>query len=711
MRKIFVFGLAILFSFETFAGDKARWIWYPGDFEIWLHTVVGGRRQERAQPYPPFWRVDSPYGLVRFQKDYETAVPETVRIFADGRYIVRIDGDIAYDFDPQKFVLPAGKHSLQFLVENYKTFPSLLVEGETVKTDESWTVTNQNQVFYQAGTGDFSNPQLPPSAFSLEYQPIAGQVIQKNKNSVLVDFGKEIFGKVIVANTKGKGTLKLFYGETRQEALAETQAETYDFLPVDRSSAVADTTATRAFRYIYAVADPGVSFGEISALYEYLPVEYKGDFECSDTLLNRIYDVSTYTLHLTTREFHLDGIKRDRWIWSGDAYQSYLMNFYSFFDEEVNKRTLYALRGHDPVETHINTIVDYSFYWMIGIYDHFFYTGDTTFVQQIYPRMKTLMEFCLGRANQNGFVEGLPGDWVFIDWAPIEKSGEVSFEQLLLARSLEAVAQSATLTGDLGYAEKCSGLSEQIRKKIFNTFWSDEKSALLHSRKDGQLSESVTRYANMFAILFGYAADDKKEKIRDHVILNQDILPITTPYMKFYELAALCEIDEKEKAIGFVKDYWGGMLNLGVTTVWEAYDPTQSGDEHYEMYGRPFGKSLCHAWGANPVYLFGKYLLGVKPTSPGYRTYVVEPSLAGLEWIKGKVPTPDGTMELFMNKDIVRVKTAQGKGILRIKSKNQPKVEKGTVCTLAGENLYEIQLDVPLTEYLVRYKATDKSIK
>jgi hypothetical protein len=223
------------------------------------------------------------------------------------------------------------------------------------------------------------------------------------------------------------------------------------------------------------VADPGVSFGEISALYEYLPVEYKGDFECSDDLLNRIYDISTYTLHLNTREFHLDGIKRDRWVWSGDAYQSYLMNFYSFFDEEVNKRTLYALRGHDPVETHINTILDYSFYWMIGVYDHFYYTADTAFVKQIYPRMKTLMEFCLNRTNQNGLVEGLPGDWVFIDWAPIEKSGEVSFEQLLLARSLEAVAQSATLTGDLDYAEKCSGLSEQIKKKIFEIFWSDGK--------------------------------------------------------------------------------------------------------------------------------------------------------------------------------------------------------------------------------------------
>jgi hypothetical protein len=705
MKKIIILVLSLFVSFEIFAVDNARWIWYPGDFEVWLHTVVGGRRQERGQPYPPFWRVDSPYGLVVFQTKYEIMVPETVSIYADGRFQVQIDGTIVHNFDPQNFVLPAGKHSLRIMVENYLTFPSLLVEGETVKTNPNWEVTNQNKVNYKVASSIFSNPQLPPSTFSLEYKPISGQVIQQSENSVLIDFGKETFGKVVVPGVKGKGTLKLFYGETRQEALAETQAENYDFLPVDRSSAVAYTTETRAFRYIYAVPDPGVSFGEISALYEYLPVEYKGDFECSDDLLNRIYDISTYTLHLNTREFHLDGIKRDRWVWSGDAYQSYLMNFYSFFDEEVNKRTLYALRGHDPVETHINTILDYSFYWMIGVYDHFYYTADTAFVKQIYPRMKTLMEFCLNRTNQNGLVEGLPGDWVFIDWAPIEKSGEVSFEQLLLARSLEAVAQSATLTGDLDYAEKCSGLSEQIKKKIFEIFWSDGKNALLHNRKDGMLSESVTRYANMFAILFDYVANEKKQKIRDHEIMNQEVLPITTPYMKFYELAALCEIGEKEKAIGFVKDYWGGMLSLGATTIWEAYDPTQSGDEHYEMYGRPFGKSLCHAWGANPVYLFGKYLLGVKPTSPGYKTWLSEPSLAGLEWINGKVPTPGGIIEIFMDWKNVRIQSAEGKGILRLKSKNQPKVEKGVVCTDVGNHLFEIQLDEPGKEYTVRYQS------
>ncbi len=703
MKTTLISFLLFFSTLTAFSQDKAEWIWYPGDFEVWLQREVGGRRQERGQPYPPFWRIDSPYGLINFDKAFDIPEPETVSIHADGRCQVRLDGGIIYDVDLMKVALPAGKHNLALLVENYKTFPSVLVRGKRVNSDKSWSVSNQNKVSYTADAAGFSDPNRPPSTFSLEYTPITAKVIQKENNKILVDFGRETFGKVIVKNLKGSGRIRLFYGETRQEALAGTLAETYDYIDVDRPLPVNDTTETRAFRYISAVSDAGVSFDEISALYEYLPLTNKGGFTCSDTLLNRIYDVSLYTLQLATRELHLDGIKRDRWPWSGDAYQSYLMNFYTFFDEKVNTRTLWALRGHDPVETHINTILDYSFYWMIGIYDHYLYTGDTAFVRQIYPRLKTLMEFCLGRTNKNGFVEGLPGDWVFIDWAPIDKAGEVSFQQLLLARSLEAAALSAGLAGDAPYAEKCRNLSADIRKRTIGTFWSDKQNALLHSRKDGVLSNNVTRYANMFAILFDYADEGMKTKIRDHVILNDSILKITTPYMKFYELASLCEIGEKEKALEFVRNYWGGMLKLGATTVWEAYDPEQKGDEHYAMYGRPFGKSLCHAWGANPVYLFGKYLLGVKPTSAGYATYTVEPSLAGLDWIKGKVPTPQGSIELFMNRSEIRVKAAAGNGTLRIRSEKAPKADKDVRITRTGENLYEIALEIPGKEYIVRY--------
>ena len=44
-----------------------------------------------------------------------------------------------------------------------------------------------------------------------------------------------------------------------------------------------------------------------------------------------------------------------------------------------------------------------------------------------------------------------------------------------------------------------------------------------------------------------------------------------------------------------ILDYYGGMIRLGATTLYELYDPEEEGIEHYAMYGRPYGKSLCHA--------------------------------------------------------------------------------------------------------------------
>ena len=68
---------------------------------------------------------------------------------------------------------------------------------------------------------------------------------------------------------------------------------------------------SKAFRYVYVTHEPGVQIGEVSMQYEYLPEEYRGNFRCNDEELNRIWEVGAYTMHLTTREFFIDGIIRD----------------------------------------------------------------------------------------------------------------------------------------------------------------------------------------------------------------------------------------------------------------------------------------------------------------------------------------------------------------------------------------------------------------
>lgn len=152
-----------------------------------------------------------------------------------------------------------------------------------------------------------------------------------------------------------------------------------------------------------------------------------------------------------------------------------------------------------------------------------------------------------------------------------------------------------------------------------------------------------------------------------------------------------------------MKDYWGGMLKLGATSFWEEYNPAKKGTEHYSMYGREFGKSLCHAWGASPLYLLGKYYLGVKPTAPGYAKYTVEPNLGGLQWMKGTVPTANGEISLQVTKEQVKIKSTTGNGTIKLKSKIKPEGPQVTV-TDKGNGLYEIEIK-PGMEYTITYKA------
>ena len=289
------------------------------------------------------------------------------------------------------------------------------------------------------------------------------------------------------------------------------------------------------------------------------------------------------------------------------------MNYYLFFDSECVKRTTWLLRGKDPVTAHTNTIMDYTFYWFIGIYDYYLYTGDLAFVRQIFPRMQTMMEYVLGRTNHNGMVEGMTGDWVFVDWADgyLDKKGELAIEQVLLCKSLETMAVCAALVEDEAEQQRYDALAASLRAKLMPAFWSEAKQAMVHNRIDGVQSETVTRYANMFATFFGYLTPEQQQQIKQSVLLNDAILKIVTPYMRFYELEALCVLGEQEAVMREMKAYWGGMLREGATSFWEKYNPEEQGTQHLQMYGRPYGKSLCHAWGASPIYLLGKYYLGV----------------------------------------------------------------------------------------------------
>ncbi|MBE6249701.1 MAG: alpha-rhamnosidase [Prevotella sp.] len=678
-------------SLFTIHSSLPTWIWYPGDFEIWLGNIFNNRRTERGAMFPPFWKQDSHYVTVEFSKAISLQKAETITIACEGQFNLALDGKLQFG-QPETFEVPAGEHKLNLKVWNQATPPALFIDGETIKTDSTWLATYEDKlwidengvahgsgIYVPAAHWNFDSIDTPPSTYQLErkeLRPVSCDNIAAN--GTLYDFGRETFGYLKVKGLKG--CVRIYYGESREEALDKEHCETLDVLshlsarPSGRFAPSGQRPLTshlssKAFRYVYIEKEEGANYDEVMMDYEFAPhdINHSGSFRCSDEEINRIWEVSAYTMDLTTREFFMDGIKRDRWTWSGDAIQSYLMNYYLRFDTECVKRTIRQLRGKDPVTAHVNTIMDYTFYWFKSVLDYYQYTGDADFVREMWPRMETLMDYVLSRTNADGMAEGQPDDWIFVDWVdfPMHKRGTLCFEQILFCKALETMALCAKVLGinKSDYRVK----AEELRNKIYQTFWSYEDKAYLHAIEDGVMNRQITKFPNMFAIIYGMAYEEQRREIMKSVMLNPKVDPITTPYMRFYELEALCIDGLHTQVLQEMRDYWGGMLREGATSFWEKYVPTETGTQHLAMYGRPYGKSLCHAWGASPVYLLGKYYLGVKPTKPGYEEYEVRPALGDLEWMKGDVPTPHGMIHVEMDQKQIKICATEGRGTLYYK--------------------------------------------
>lgn len=669
LRILLSLSFVALTADLSHAAEKAHWLWYPGDFEIFVAQEVQETRLEWGGVTPVMWPQYHHYPVVAFRKTVELAADEemTVEIDGKGMYVISGVGQGGIIGEKMTFKLAKGKHTLFFKLVNSKRLPSLRATAKSFVSDSTWEVEHSNSgTFLPAACNAYlCDSARKPSDFKLATEPAKPVSVKPNgKGGLIADFGKETYGFPVFENIMGSGRVRIIYGESEKEALADglfddklvikpNAADVWEYLDFKATDRL-QLADTRAFRYISVVPVAGdVKVGGMSMVREYnADLKVRGAFECDDAKLNAIWRVCEYTLQLTAREFLIDGIKRDRWVWSGDAKQSALLSYYVYGEREVVRRTLWALRGKDPVWRHINTISDYTFYWFEMVWEYYLYTGDAGFLREIYPSMKTLMQFVESRMEKadDGWYVTKPGDWTFVDWAPAaleNGQGPVAILQMLLQRAYAAMAGVAQTQGDKETAACYTAKAEALRKRIVPTFWSDAKGGLVHALgKDGRQLDQFTRYANMFGIFYGYFDAAQTKSVIDRCLLNDAVLPIVTPYMRFYELEAHCAIGRQTEVTKEMRPYWGGMLDLGATSFWELYDPREKGDQHYAMYGRTFGRSFCHAWGASPAYLLGRYYLGVTPTAPGFAQYEVRPNLGGLKWFKGKVPTPKGEVSV-----------------------------------------------------------------
>ena len=394
-------------------------------------------------------------------------------------------------------------------------------------------------------------------------------------------------------------------------------------------------------------------------------MQHRGQFRCSDELLNRIWEIGAYSEQLCMQDGYIDCPSREQRQWMGDTYIQTLINYVAFGDDKLAARLLrqtaltqepdgilmMCAPGDFSIGKFIN-IPDFSLYWLLTLENYVLYTGDVEIVDEFYPTILKLVRWFESYVNEDDLLTDVP-HWVFIDWAELDKKGQVTAFNVQLVAALRAAAGFARIVGQEVDATRFAAMSDKVAAAINRLLWDDERGVYVDARYRGVQSRRVSQQTNSMAIIFGVAPPERWISILD-IITDPERVVLTrlgehdTTEIEFdvernvvmaqiftmhYVHRALCLVGRQTDMVENIRKRWDELIKEGDTTwreTWQLSDIS----------------SRSHAWGGSPTYDLSTQILGVIPTSPGFSTFRVAPQPVDLAWAQGVVPTPQGDIDV-----------------------------------------------------------------
>lgn len=484
---------------------------------------------------------------------------------------------------------------------------------------------------------------------------------------MILDFGWEVFGypRIELESKNGGETIDICYSEVLEDnsgnALSPLKPEgrvdcvrggvNYADRYITRAGEQAwETFDKRAFRFMLVVvrgASEPVKLKYVGLRFSTFDTGARGVFETSSELLNRIWRVGAYTLQLNMDDSFTDCPWRERGQWWGDARIEILVNYYAFGVESLPRRGILQIgesqrddglvAGIYPTQWDNRWLPDYALIWVISAMDYYRFTGDKSLLPVLLPRYEKMFDgFFSTYENKGHLLENVP-NWVFIDWAPVTKKGEIAALNAFYYQALRDAAEQFRVGGDAAAAVKYDAKADAVKKAMNDLLWDSKRGVYVDCRENGKFCDTVSQQANSLAVLFDIAPQDKQKKIMEYV-MNPDnqVVQAGSPYFSFYILGALRHVRDDGSAIAYVRR-WQQMLQWGATTFWEIWNPSSS---------------QCHAWSSAPTYDLSRYVLGVWPAKPGFERIYIEPRPGELTYASGVVPSPRGDITVsWVKKD------------------------------------------------------------
>jgi alpha-L-rhamnosidase len=474
---------------------------------------------------------------------------------------------------------------------------------------------------------------------------------EENKPGILLDYGKEIHGGVKISmGIRGSKTplkLRLRFGESVGEAMSDIGGEQNatnehslrDFIvevPWLGSIEVGET-GFRFLRIDVVEAGENAPIKSIDATFIYKDIPYLGSFESSDKRLNEIWATGAYTVHLNMQNYLWDGIKRDRLVWVGDMHPEVMTINTVFGANEIVPKSLDLARDQHPLPQWMNGISSYSMWWILIHKNWYDYHGDLTYLKEQEQYLISLLDY-LSTFIDDDNMEVLNGVR-FLDWPTSEDPKAIHAGlQAMMVMTFEAGSNMMATLQQEALQKKYDKIAKQLSKHHPEGNTTKQAGALLS-------------IANL--------ADAKKVNSE---ILTKDGVERMSTFYGYYILEAMAKAEDYSGALKVIRDYWGGMIDLGATTFWEDFDildTKNSGridalqkENEFNIHG-DFGEycyvgyrhSLCHGWASGPTPWLTQYVLGVNVLDGG-NTIKIVPHLGDLEFVNGTFPTKYGVLEI-----------------------------------------------------------------
>jgi hypothetical protein len=373
-------------------------------------------------------------------------------------------------------------------------------------------------------------------------------------------------------------------------------------------------------------------------------------FACSDERLSRIWEQCAWSAQTVMSQpngadpapqpvlqtFLLD--RCDRHPWAGDSRFIQATVSYVFGQYDLIRSAIERLlpTGTRPIPD-LQDIPPYTLDWALGLLDYHRLSGDRDYLRQRWPDLVAIADKFAGPVPAGDKGYGLFFDW---DERVITRRGaqpakRPELEACFVGKHVQFLRDLARAADGLDPAESATGFAEMAEQRA--RAWRDAnpdwpKRFGIHAITNLLVGGVLTPADWPAAYAAVYAARRRWT---------------SSPFFTAQIVGALGRIGRHDTALELLRDYYGGMLDAGATTVWEEFDPDWRlpANSQPPQFGPPAtwaGLSLNHPVGSTPARWLLEEILGVKPAAPGFGEVAIQPHPCGLAWARGQVATPRG---------------------------------------------------------------------